>query len=366
MLAAAGKTRFVWFTDRDLGPGITEHVSVGVTPVPYMIVDVGGGPDATGYPVSIQYLLDIPVSTGWTDEYKTTKIPMRWIRPEIFNRPGYINDFPQVHENYWIAVFETTQRQYEMITGLKPSIYQGPMRPVENLSYQAITNFITLLKNKTGRKFNLPNNERWEYACRAGTISLCYDGTANCVRKAAFAGSGSSVDLGRYSENSDDGKGGYAEHTTVGSYVPNAFGLYDCLGNVKEFNGINKEPCFPTNSLLYADEDYYFHAYKGGDWKFGMVSGINRYHYVGPGNGEYIIRSKHSYSYFGGDYTMFETNLTSKSVILYRVKGSTSTYSLPMQYGAGFYYGVGKTADPFPQLTELDVKAGFRIGCDAE
>lgn len=108
MLAANGKTRFVWFTDRDLGTGITEHVSVGVTPAPHMIIDVSGGPDATGYPVSIQYLLDVPASTGWTDEYKTTKIAMRWIRPSVFDREGYTNAYPQVSSNYWIGVFETT------------------------------------------------------------------------------------------------------------------------------------------------------------------------------------------------------------------------------------------------------------------
>jgi hypothetical protein len=390
MLAAAGKTRFVWFTDRDLGPGITEHVSVGVTPVPYMIVDVGGGPDATGYPVSIQYLLDIPVSIGWTDEYKTTKIPMRWIRPEIFNRPGYTNDFPQVHENYWIGVFETTQRQYEMVTGLKPSTYQGSMRPVESLSVAAVTNFITLLRNKTGRKFNLPNNERWQYACRAGTVSLCYDGTSNCVRKAAFAGSGSSVALGRYADNCDDGKGGYAEHTSVGSYVPNAFGLYDCLGNIKEFNGFMKEPIYSTNTVFSSSsalpDDHYarFKRYEGGDW---YGNGNYYWHYSGPGSGNYIVISKHDYNCLGGDYTSNETNMTSVAVFLtqitsggYKLEKSKYVdgkyvkyyeyyhFSLPMQYGLGLYYGVDSSSYHFPSFTDLNLDAttGFRIGCDAE
>ncbi|MBO5941170.1 MAG: SUMF1/EgtB/PvdO family nonheme iron enzyme [Kiritimatiellae bacterium] len=386
MLAAAGKTRFVWFTDRDLGPGITEHVSVGVTPVPYMIVDVGGGPDATGYPVSIQYLLDIPVSTGWTDEYKTTKIPMRWIRPEIYNRPGYTNDFPQVHENYWIAVFETTQRQYEMVTGLKPANYQGSMRPVESLSVAAVTNYITLLKNKTGRKFNLPNNDRWQYACRAGTVSLCYDGTSNCVRKVAFAGSGSSVALGRYADNCGDGKGGYAEHTAVGSYVPNAFGLYDCLGNVKEFNGFLKKPYFGTNTIHWAS-DYVnekFVYYKGGDWEKGEyypnTSSLYResgYKFVGAGKGEYVILSEHFYTCLGGDYSMITTNIVSESISLEPIKsggfgGYSTDYkyyhsSFPLEYGFGYYYESGVRYS-LPKLSELklDAATGFRIGCDAE
>lgn len=392
MLASAGKTRFVWFTDRDLGPGITEHVAVGVTPVPYMIVDVGGGPDATGYPVSIQYVLDIPASTGWTDEYKTTKIPMRWIRPEIFNRPGYTNEFPQVHENYWIGVFETTQRQYEMVTGLKPSKYQGPMRPVESLSIAAVTNFVALLKNKTGRKFNLPDKDRWQYACLAGTESACYDGTSNCVRKVAFSGSGSSVDLGRYFGNCDDGRGGYAEHTTVGSYVPNAFGLYDCLGNVREFNGIDKTPYCSTNVRFTVssssesaskDKEKFLSYGDNGDWAYYSYTSPGYYYWCGEGRGKYIILSKHSYHYSGGDYSMSKDDVTSKSVdlvpitkngyVVERSQWNGSRYydyyhfSVPLRYGLGVYTSPSTTYK-LPALSELllDDKSGFRIGCDAE
>jgi hypothetical protein len=360
MLAASGKTRFVWFTDRDLGPGITEHVSVGVTPVPYMIVDVGGGPDATGYPVSIQYLLDIPVSTGWTDEYKTTKIPMRWIRPEVYNREGYTNDFPQVHSNYWIAVFETTQRQYEMVTGSKPATYQGPMRPVESITLAEMTNYIACLKKKTGRKFGFPDKTEWEYACRAGSTSLCYDGTSNCVRKAAFAGSGSSVDLGRYAGNCDDGKGNFAEHTNVGLYVTNAYGLYDMLGNVGEITSIIRRPF----EYGFGSSSMFAHVGKNlGDYEYS--SGSKYYSYKRSGGAYIHIETPHYLGFQGGNY-ISEVGNVNVTNVSYNEKslcenGSRRDLTLEnFDSQPNCFY-----AERMNPLTGGDVN-GFRLFCDAE
>ena len=377
MLAAAGKTRFVWFTDRDLGPGITEHVTVGVTPVPYMIIDVGGGPDATGYPVSIQYLLDVPASTGWTDEYKTTKIPMRWIRPDVFNREEYKAVYPQIKKNYWIGVFETTQRQYEMVLGLKRGTYQGPMRPVESLTLVEMTNFVASLKAKTGRKFGLPEKDVWEYACRAGTTSLCYDGTSNCVRKAAFSGSGSSVDLGRYASTRDDGKGEFAEHTNVGSYVPNAYGLYDMLGNVGEFaNRITRIiPSGTFENTPYTSYDSYF-SYVGkgkGDFAEGSYywdpyntkQSYSKYSY--SSEGEYVHKDTVQYLVFqGGGY----------SSDVKKVSATASSYNAQYGYKAISYRDLtfknmdlqpgGSTFVKNMYLLAGGPDNGFRLYCDAE
>ena len=84
------------------------------------------------------------------------------------------------------------------------------------------------MRAKTGRKFDLPTEVQWEYACKAGVGTV-----------ATYNNGGSSESdlklVGRYSGNTTDGKGGYSEHTTVGSYLPNNWGIYDMHGNVNEW-----------------------------------------------------------------------------------------------------------------------------------
>ena len=79
--------------------------------------------------------------------------------------------------------------------------------------------------------FDLPTEAQWEYACRAGTSTALNSGknltgTKTCANMA---------EVGRYSGNTSDGKGGYSQHTKVGLYLPNAWGLYDMHGNVAEW-----------------------------------------------------------------------------------------------------------------------------------
>lgn len=190
---------------------------------------------------------------GWGDEYKTTKILLRRIEPgevKLGNTKPVTLTKP-----FYMGVFEITQKQYSLVTGSNPSSYQGDMRPVERVSWNAIrgdsgtydwptvktvdpNSFIGTVQAKTGLNFDLPTEAQWEYACRAGTTS-------------EFNNGGSSDNdlklLGRFGYNRSDGKGGFGEHTTVGSYFPNAWGLYDMHGNVGEWcldwsGGINSDP----------------------------------------------------------------------------------------------------------------------------
>ena len=155
-------------------------------------------------------------------------------------------------EDFYICVFEITQKQYSLIQGSNPSNYQGDTRPVENVSYNAIRgtkssggagwpayghavdedSFLGKLRAKTGQTFDLPTEAQWEYACRAGTTTAL-----NTGKNLTSTDKDSAMDeAGRYSYNQNDGKGGYSSnHTKVGSYLPNAWGLYDMHGNVWEW-----------------------------------------------------------------------------------------------------------------------------------
>ena len=218
----------------------------------YIVIDISGGPSAEKYPIS--YLDDVP-DGGWTEEYKTTKLVLRKIEPGTFTMgsPAGRSDNETQHKvtltnAYYIGVFETTQKQYELITGKNPSKYKGDARPVANVSYNMLrgsdkgatwpasydvdeTSFFGELRTKTQMTFDLPTEAQWEYACRAGTTTALNSGKnlsdeTECDEMA---------EVGRYYYNRSDEKGGYSQHTTVGSYLPNAWGLYDMHGNVYEW-----------------------------------------------------------------------------------------------------------------------------------
>jgi len=217
----------------------------------YMVVDLQSG--------GISYLDEVPEG-GWTDEYKTSKMVFAKIKGGVFTMCSPQDEVGQtlfdtdfqiqvtISKPFYMGVFETTQKQYQLITGADPSQYKGDTRPVESVSYNAIRgenlgakwpesdevdadSFLGKFRAKTGKSFDLPTEAQWEYACRAGTTTALNDGS-NLTNEYT---DGSLAKLGRYYYNREDGKGGYAEHTVVGSYLPNAWGLYDMHGNVWEF-----------------------------------------------------------------------------------------------------------------------------------
>jgi formylglycine-generating enzyme required for sulfatase activity len=219
----------------------------------YLVVDVAAGSTATNYPVC--YLSAMPAG-GWADEYKTTKMVFRRIPAGTFmmgsptNELGRDSDETQhqvtLTQPFYIGVFEVTQRQWERVMGTWPSSFTNTScrdsRPVEWVSYNMIrgssaganwpannnvdaTSFMGRLRSRAGRAFDLPTESQWEYAGRAGATTALNSGS-NDFEVGRFWGNGGS----NYAQSVDT-SGGTAK---VGSYLPNAWGLFDFHGNVSE------------------------------------------------------------------------------------------------------------------------------------
>ncbi len=192
---------------------------------------------------AVTYLDGVPAG-GWTDEYKTTKLVMRKVQAGTFtmgspaNEPGRFSD-EVLHQvtltkDYYIGVFEVTQKQWERVAGGRPGYFDTGMDtdawPVERVSYADIrgattgakwptsasvddSSFVGKLRSRTGlRTLDLPTDAQWENACRAGTAGM-------------FAGI---LDDMAWYDNSGPGT------QAVGTKAPNAWGLYDMHGNVWE------------------------------------------------------------------------------------------------------------------------------------
>jgi len=91
--------------------------------------------------------------------------------------------------------------------------------PAIGMSWHNAMTVCRWLSQKTGKKYRLPTEAEWEYACRAGTTSTF----------GAAADEESLADYGWYFDNAD------MEPHAVGTKKPNAWGLYDMQGNVREW-----------------------------------------------------------------------------------------------------------------------------------
>ncbi|MCY2972831.1 MAG: SUMF1/EgtB/PvdO family nonheme iron enzyme [Planctomycetota bacterium] len=115
---------------------------------------------------------------------------------------------------FYMGKYEVTQEQYEAVMGNNPSKNKGAKLPVTDVSWNDCREFIKKLNASTKGGFRLPYEAEWEFACRAGTTTA-YSFGDNLTKSDA---------------NIDS-----LSISAVGSYKPNAFGLYDMHGNVWEW-----------------------------------------------------------------------------------------------------------------------------------
>ena len=127
-----------------------------------------------------------------------------------------------ISKGFWLGKYPVTQDEWETVIGNNPSEYKGDgRRSVENVYWYDCQGFIQQLNAESEDSFRLPSEAEWEYACRAGTTTRFY-----------WGGDLNESNIKDYAWHCDN-CGGVT--SPVGQKRPNAWGLHDMSGNVKEW-----------------------------------------------------------------------------------------------------------------------------------
>lgn len=151
-----------------------------------------------------------------------------------------------ISRGFWMAKYEVTQGEYEVMMGKNPSFFIGDTnRPVESVTWHEATNYCARLTEQeraagriaTNAVYRLPTEAEWEYACRGWTSTrFSYGddlGYTELTKHAWYEDNcyTTTVPLGGYEYY----EGRYYFTHPVGKKLPNPWGLYDMHGNVWEW-----------------------------------------------------------------------------------------------------------------------------------
>lgn len=170
--------------------------------------------------------------------------------------------------DFYLGKYEVTQGVWRKVMGENPSHFKasGSQYPVERVSWYQVQAFIARLNAiSKSEKFRLPTEAEWEYACRAGTVTPFSTGKNLATAQANYDGN--------YPYHGAP-KGLYREQTMpVGSFPPNAWGLYDMHGNVWEWceDDYWAYPSSPAvNPLVRSEAEK--KVIRGGSWYFNAAN----------------------------------------------------------------------------------------------
>ncbi|MCU4581514.1 formylglycine-generating enzyme family protein [Acinetobacter gyllenbergii] len=141
--------------------------------------------------------------------------------------------------------WETRDGEFNMwyrndLTPSNPGFAQTAQDPVVCVRREDGQAFAAWLSEKTGKTYRLPTEAEWEYAARAGTLTAFYWGNdperdQACKYANVLDVSTTTTETNTATWRAFNCNDGYAYTAPVGSFLPNAFGLYDVLANAREW-----------------------------------------------------------------------------------------------------------------------------------
>ena len=162
--------------------------------------------------------------------------------------------YVKMPEDYYIGQTEVTQKLWKAVMGYNPSVKKCPKRPVTNVNYFEIQEFLRRLDSLTGMQFRLPTEEEWEYAARGGNYSKGY----------IYSGSNEVDRVAWHNGNARKLK-------QVKKRSANELGIYDMSGNVWEWCE-SKYRYFDKERNATLGKDGQMYCIRGGGWQLPPTS----------------------------------------------------------------------------------------------
>jgi formylglycine-generating enzyme len=192
-----------------------------------------------------------------------------YMKAEKLAKAAYMPGFEvKIDKPYYIGKFEITQAQWRTVMISNPSVFTSgkvsddvDKHPVENVTWENVQKFIKALnKLDVDHTYRLPTEFEWEYAARAGNKDdIAWKEIFEC---AVLSGQTTTI---------------------VGSKKPNAWGIYDMLGNVWEWTkDIYNEKIFADPTPPKSGKE---HVLKGSSFTGDVKNATYMNHSAGPGNG---------------------------------------------------------------------------------
>ncbi len=173
----------------------------------------------------------------------------------------FMGKYPVTQEQ-WRSIAIQTELQVNVKLEPEPAYFVGDSKPVESIFWQDAVEFCARLSKLTDKKYRLPTEAEWEYACRAGTTTpFCYGATIT-TDLANYNG---------YTYNNEQLGIRRSSTTSVKRFLSNAFGLYDVHGNVWEWCEDHWHSNYqqaPKDGFAWVDSMTMegIHVLRGGSW----------------------------------------------------------------------------------------------------
>ena len=250
---------------------VKEHMNWYMTMRPYRVANVD--------PYVLKPEAEQPLKPGDTFKECAKDCPEMIVIPAgsfVMGSPAtekgrYTNEGPQ-HEvvlakAFAVSKFDVTFADWDACVSVggcpqvSDSGFGRGTRPVINVTWDEAQQYVAWFAKMTGRPYRLLTEAEWEYAARAGSTTAYFWGDDIGKNKANCIGCGSQW----------DNRG----TSPVGSFKPNAFGLYDMAGNVWQW----VQDCYvanyngaPTDGSALSIDDCGFRVVRGGSWSSGPRS----------------------------------------------------------------------------------------------